>query len=195
MATRQRTVAQSKRVESTRHQDTRPNIPTQELSNFARKDEYPLPVTIYPRDPSLDPQLVWQGKDEQDSADLDVPVVPIYIQEKIHPQALIDTLPRTTQSGSPQLDLFADFNGLSDDFAKKVEFYQHQQHWSNRMILGDSLHVMTSLAEKEGLKGKVQTIYPTHLTALTSPPTGKSALASAMCGTDGLRTRRVSLNR
>ncbi len=59
-----------------------------------------------------------------------------------------------------QLDLFADFNGFDDDdFGKKLEFYEHQQHWTNRLILGDSLMVMTSLAEKEALKGKVQTIY------------------------------------
>src|SRR4030066_154166 len=58
----------------------------------------------------------------------------------------------------PELTLFDDFNGL-DDFDKKVDFYRWDQHWSNRMILGDSLLVMTSLAEKEGLKGKVQTIY------------------------------------
>ena len=115
---------------------------------------------LYPRDPSLDPQLVWKGKDEQDRKPLEVPVVPIYIQEKIHPQAIIEDLrgsePKRRQAA--QLDLFADFNGL-DDFDKKVEFYQHDQHWSNRMILGDSLLVMTSLAEKEGLKGKVQMIY------------------------------------
>jgi len=151
--------AQPKEIESIRHRDTRTNIPTQELRGFVREDEETPTVVHYPRDPSLDPQLVWRGKDEQDSQDLDVPVVPIYIQEKIHPRALIDDLPRAAKAASPQLDLFADFNGLSDDFAQKVEFYQHQQHWSNRMILGDSLHVMTSLAEKEGLKGKVQTIY------------------------------------
>ena len=114
---------------------------------------------LYPRDPSLDPQLVWKGKDEQDRADLAVPVVPIYIQEKIHPQAIIAALPRKAQPGDEQLDLFADFNGGPEGFEQKIDFYRHDQNWSNRMILGDSLLVMTSLAEKEGLKGKVQTIY------------------------------------
>ena len=148
-------------VVSIRHNDTRANIPTQELRDFVVKDENAPDLMLYPRDPSLDPQLVWKSKDEQDRADLAVPVVPIYIQEKIHPQAIIDDLRRTADAPQVgQLDLFADFNGLDeDDFGKKLEFYQHQQHWSNRMILGDSLHVMTSLAEKEGLKGKVQTIY------------------------------------
>ncbi len=104
---------------------------------------------------------MWKGKDEQDQRDLAVPAVPIYIQEKIHPQALIEDLRAHAKKDRPesQINLFADFNGLEDDFQKKVDFYQHEQHWANRMILGDSLLVMTSLAEKEGLKGKVQMIY------------------------------------
>lgn len=144
-------------VDAIRHNDTRKNIPTSELRDFMAEEENKPRTMLYPRDPSLDPQLVWQGKDEQDSTDLAVPVVPIYIQEKIHPRALIDALPREGSS-EQQLDLFADFNGI-DDFDKKVDFYHHDQHWTNRMVLGDSLLVMTSLAEKEGLKGKVQTIY------------------------------------
>ena len=62
------------------------------------------------------------------------------------------------QSADDQLDLFADFNGLPSE-AAKTEFYQHDANWSNRMILGDSLQVMASLAEREGLRGKVQCIY------------------------------------
>jgi adenine-specific DNA-methyltransferase len=149
----------SVKVESIRHQDTRKNIPTEELRDFVVEDEQAPKTMLYPRDPSLDPQLVWKGKDEQDQEDLAVPVVPIYIQEKIHPQALIDDLPKKNPAGTVQCNLFADFNGLEGDFDQKVEFYQHDQHWQNRMILGDSLLVMSSLAEKEGLKGKVQTIY------------------------------------
>ncbi len=145
-------------VESIKHKDTRKNIPTEELRDFVEESESQTRTMLYPRDPSLDPQLVWKGKDEQDRKDLAVPVVPIYIQEKIHPQAIIDQLPRIkTESDAP--DLFADFNGLPEDFDQRVDFYKHDGHWSNRMILGDSLLVMTSLAEKEGLKGKVQTIY------------------------------------
>jgi adenine-specific DNA-methyltransferase len=85
--------------------------------------------------------------------------VPIYIQEKIHPQAIIDALPRRETTGTGQPDLFADFNGLPAEFDQRVDFYKHDGNWSNRMILGDSLLVMTSLADKEGLKGKVQPIY------------------------------------
>jgi len=147
-------------VDSIKHKDARTNIPTQELRGFVAVEEERPPSILYPRDPSLDPQLVWKGKDEQDSKPLDVPAVPIYIQEKIHPQALIELLRETAKAGErePELTLFDDFNGVLD-FEKKVDFYHHDQHWTNRMILGDSLLVMTSLAEKEGLKGKVQTIY------------------------------------
>ena len=152
-----------KKVESIRHKNTRANIPTEELRDFVTDEELAPRKVFYPRDPALDPQLVWKGKDEQDRKDLAVPVVPVYIQEKIHPQAIIDALPRTERTGDDQTNLFADFNGLEDDFEKKVDFYSQkddrQKPWSNRLILGDSLLVMTSLAEKEGLKGKVQTIY------------------------------------
>ena len=148
-----------KKVGSIRHKDKRANIPTEELRDFVADEELVPKTMLYPRDPSLDPQLVWKGKDEQDREELAVPVVPVYIQEKIHPQAIIDALPRTEQPGDDQANLFADFNGGPADFAQKIDFYHHKQNWSNRLILGDSLLVMTSLAEKEGLKGKVQTIY------------------------------------
>ena len=92
---------------------------------------------------------------------------PLFIQEKVHPKVLIDDLVRRSKdaeaertAGEPgfQVDLFADFNGLPSDEAR-TEFYQHDANWSNRMILGDSLQVMASLAEREGLRGKVQCIY------------------------------------
>ncbi len=130
------------KVEFTRHKDKRKNIPTEELRDFIADDEAAPRTMLYPRDPSLDPQLVWKGKDDQDRQDLAVPIVPVYIQEKIHPQAIIDDLLAQRKKGKPeeQLTLFADFNGI-DDFDKKIDFYHHDQHWSNRMILGDSLLV------------------------------------------------------
>jgi adenine-specific DNA-methyltransferase len=148
-----------KKVESLSHKDKRKNIPTKELRDFVEADERSPEIMLYPRDPSLDPQLVWKEKDKQDSEDLAVPVVPVYIQEKIHPKAIIDALPRIEEQDDGQINLFDDFNGGPVDFEQKVEFYQHEQNWSNRLILGDSLLVMASLAEKEGLKGKVQMIY------------------------------------
>jgi adenine-specific DNA-methyltransferase len=139
-------------IDSIKHKDKRINIPTEELRDFVAEDEQSPKTMLYPRDPSLDPQLVWKGKDEQDAADLAVPIVPIYIQEKIHPQALIENLRGQSPSprgegrgeGDPAAQLFFDFNGLTDaTFDRKVDFYSHdsanQPHWSNRMILGDSL--------------------------------------------------------
>ena len=150
----------SKNIETTVHKkEKRKNIPTEELRDFVAEDEVKPKTILYPRDTSLDPQLVWKGKDEQDAKDLAVPAVPIYIQEKIHPKYIIEDLRAQAKKEKPelQMQLFADFNGLK--FEEMVEFYQHEQSWANRMILGDSLLVMTSLAEKEGLKGKVQMIY------------------------------------
>ena len=146
-------------VEMIRHNDKRANIPTNELRGFVDEDEKRPKPTLYPRDRALDPQLVWRGKDEQDAEHLEVPTVPIYIQEKVQPRVLIENLRQTAAAGQPEpeLSLFDDFNGI--EFEELVDFYQHEQNWSNRLILGDSLLVMTSLAEKEGLRGKVQTIF------------------------------------
>ena len=150
-------------IASVRHKDTRKNIPTEELRDFVTDDELSPKKMLYPRNPDLDPQLVWKGKDQQD-AELEVPIVPIYIQEKIHPHAIIEDFRRAAEKKSARKDdysgdLFSDFNGLPAEFDQRVDFYHHDGHWSNRLILGDSLLVMSSLAEKEGLKGKVQMIY------------------------------------
>ena len=137
--------------------DTRPNIPTAETKAFASPK--PAANVLYPRDPSLDPQLVWRGKDEQDRKPLTVPAVPVYVQEKVHPKAIIDDLVRSSRGAAePAADLFSDFNGLAS-LDQKLDFYQHTQHWTNRLILGDSLLVMASLAEKERLRGTVQCVY------------------------------------
>ena len=154
-----------KTVETLKHKDaSRKNIPTAEFQSVMREDEQsPIRVAYERRNRDLDPQLVWRGKDEQDWSDLVVQAPPLYIQEKVHPKVLIDDLRRQTQQAEDmgkgqQLDLFADFNGLSDE-VRSTDFYQHDANWTNRMILGDSLQVMASLAEREGLRGKVQCIY------------------------------------
>ena len=151
-------------VEALRHRDKRRNIPTAELEPVMdEKDKTPIRLAYERRNRDLDPQLVWHGKDEQDWSDLIVQAPPLYIQEKVHPKVLIDDLLRQSkgrreEATPPMPDLFADFNGLPDKEAL-TEFYQHDANWSNRMILGDSLSVMASLAEREGLRGKVQCIY------------------------------------
>ena len=155
--------ATTKTVASIKHDaDKRKNIPTAEFQSMLEKEQQTPKAIRYPRNTDLDPQLVWRGKDEQDWSDLVVHAPALYIQEKVHPKVLIDDLLAQARSArnaeESQLDLFADFNGMPKD-VDKTEFYQHDQNWSNRMILGDSLQVMASLAEREGLRGKVQCIY------------------------------------
>ena len=156
--------ADSKIVETLTHGDaSRKNIPTAEHESIMYDaDKSPVRIAYERRNRDLDPQLVWRGKDEQDWSDLVVQAPPLYIQEKVHPKVLIDDLLRRSKADKKateaQIDLFADFDGLPNESAK-TEFYQHDAHWANRMILGDSLQVMASLAEREGLRGKVQCIY------------------------------------
>ena len=159
----------SRTVATLRHEEaSRKNIPTAEFrSVMDRSEQSPVQVAYERRNRDLDPQLVWRGKDAQDWSDLVVQAPPLFIQEKVHPKVLIDDLRRRRGNGPAgqdgdgaevQPDLFADFNGLPSDDVR-TEFYQHDANWSNRMILGDSLQVMASLAEREGLRGKVQCIY------------------------------------
>ncbi|MDR1469150.1 MAG: site-specific DNA-methyltransferase [Spirochaetaceae bacterium] len=140
----------------------RKNIPTAEFQSVVDDDTKTPKPYKYRRNTDMDPQLVWRGKDEQDWSDLVVYAPPLYIQEKVHPKALIDDLLRRSdadrKANEKQCDLFADFNGIPEG-VDKTEFYHHDQNWSNRMILGDSLQVMASLAERENVKGKVQCVY------------------------------------
>ena len=159
----------AKQVQTIVHDEAkRTNIPTAEYSAAQEDDDRsPIEVAYKRRNRDLDPQLVWRGKDEQDLSDLVVQAPPLYIQEKVHPKVLIDDLRRRSDEAAKddaiaengyQADLFADFNGLPEG-ADRTDFYEHDANWSNRMILGDSLQVMASLAEREGLRGKVQCIY------------------------------------
>ena len=157
--------AAKKSVETLTHEgDKRRNIPTAEMQSVMKPEHQgPIRVEYDRRNRDLDPQLVWRGKDEQDWSDLVVNAPPLYIQEKVHPKVLIDDLLKQTEKSERtgreyQHDLFHVFNGVPEG-ADRTDFYQHDQNWSNRMILGDSLQVMASLAEREGLRGKVQCIY------------------------------------
>ncbi len=157
-----------KTVETLKHDEARrTNIPTAEYESvMAEEEKSPVRLAYERRNRDLDPQLVWRGKDEQDWSDLVVAAPPLYIQEKVHPKVLIDDLLRQSaeraaagqEELAAQLDLFADFNGIPEG-ATATDFYKHDANWTNRMILGDSLQVMASLAEREGLRGKVQCIY------------------------------------
>jgi adenine-specific DNA-methyltransferase len=108
-------------------------------------------TTRYSYDPHLDPQLVWAGKAEHTSFEVDV--VPLHIHERISTRAILDAVRRPQP---PQLDLFGETPLPAD---QQIEFYRHEVGWANRLILGDSLLVMNSLLIKEGMAGKVQMIY------------------------------------
>jgi len=142
-------------VASYKHDAKRVRIPTQEESvELSARDKQPV-KTRYAYDPSIDPQLVWAGKKEQ-GAEFTVPTVPIYVQEKVAPEAIIARI-KSGVNEIAQMMLFGDT--AETQFHKAVDFYKHEDNWQNRMILGDSLLVMNSLLEKEGMRGKVQTIY------------------------------------
>jgi adenine-specific DNA-methyltransferase len=159
-----RAAKKPKSVETIMHLEAiRMNIPTAEYESIVdAAEKVPIRLAYERRNRDLDPQLVWRGKDEKNWSDLIVHAPPVYIQEKVHPKVLIDELLRESKrpgSGQhEQIDLFADFNGIAEG-ADRTDFYSHDQNWTNRMILGDSLQVMASLAEREGLRGKVQCIY------------------------------------
>ncbi|WUH99274.1 site-specific DNA-methyltransferase [Spirillospora sp. NBC_00431] len=152
-----------KPVEALKHGDKRLNNPTADSEDLLSEEAARVERVRYPRNRDLDPQLVWDGKDEQDAEDLVVDAPPIYIQEKIDPRAIIQHIRRRSEAKAddPQaalFDVYDDFDGI-DDPLEAVDYYKHKANWSNRMILGDSLQVMGSLAEKEKLRGKVQMIY------------------------------------
>ena len=142
-------------VASYKHENKRVRIPTQEESEkLSPRDKQPIKKK-YDYDPSLDPQLVWSGKKEA-GEQLAVSTIPIYVQEKIAPEAIIARL-KAGHTENTQMLLFGET--AQEQFTKAVEFYKHEDNWQNRMILGDSLLVMNSLLEKEGMLGKVQTVY------------------------------------
>jgi adenine-specific DNA-methyltransferase len=124
-----------------------------------RDEDKEVRKVVLERDPSLDPQLIWRGKFDGDVTELVADAPPIYIQEKIDARVLVENLRQTSAAGQsePEATLFDSFDGL--DELDAVDFYEHQANWSNRMILGDSLQVMASLAERENMRGKVQMIY------------------------------------
>jgi adenine-specific DNA-methyltransferase len=165
VAPRQRKPAGPTPVDAIKHAEKRTNIPTADAQDFVAPEIEAVRKVRYDRDESLDPQLVWKGKypgaDAIDGYDdeLITDAPPIYIQEKIDARVIVENLRRTAAKpgDEPELTLFETFDGI--DGLDAVDFYKHDANWSNRMILGDSLQVMASLAEREHLRGKVQMVY------------------------------------
>jgi adenine-specific DNA-methyltransferase len=133
-----------------RHDEKRKNNPPAGLVEFDRPPAKAKKEYAY--DPHLDPQLVWAGKAEHTSFEVDT--VSLHIHERISTQAILRAVRREEQE--PQMNLFAKPELPS---SKEVDFYSHEVGWANRMILGDSLTVMNSLLERENMAGQVQCIY------------------------------------
>ncbi len=157
---------------------SRPTLPTGEYSGIAteellgrptpnvsysleRSDTPDLSEEFAARDSDLDPQYIWRGKQPGGAATLETAAPFIYQQEKIFPRLLIEEMKRQTAIRRDAADAQLTFAALSEDFDPNARpsFYEHEEGWKNRMILGDSLQVMASLAENERLRGKVQMIY------------------------------------
>ena len=155
------------KIDPITHEDARLNIPTPELAPMMDpKDTAPLKVAYETRNPDLDPQLIWRGKDmDQEALTVDAP--PIYLQEQVHPKAIIEDLraggARNGEGGGASL--FDHFGVTDEDREAEIEFYRHARKWSNRMILGDALQVMASLSEREGLKARCRRSTSTRPTA------------------------------
>ena len=136
------------RVGDYRHAEaSRTNIPE---AGLATQDTAPVEPVRYTYDPHLDPQLVWAGKAEHTSFDVDT--VSLHIHERVSTAAVL----RAVRREDVQRTLFSDPSFSVD---QELAFYQHEMDWANRLVLGDSLLVMNSLLHREGLAGKVQCIY------------------------------------
>ena len=111
----------------------------------------------YQYDPHLDPQLQWAGKAEHTS--FEVPTVSLHVHERIDPRTIIETIRKRNGAGAPLQSSLFDLPEENPPLRSAIEFYRHRHNWSNRLVAGDSLLVMNSLLEKEGMAGKVQMIY------------------------------------
>ncbi|HQK34793.1 MAG TPA: site-specific DNA-methyltransferase [Spirochaetales bacterium] len=110
----------------------------------------------YTYDPHLDPQLVWAGKAEHTS--FEVPTVSLHVHERIDARTILEAVRKKNNNDQAwQPSLFDEER--KEPLRSAIEFYQHKHGWSNRLVAGDSLLVMNSLLEKEGMAGKVQMIY------------------------------------
>ena len=115
------------------------------------------PSKKYSFDPRLDPQLQWSGK--QENSEFDVDTVSLHVHERIDPITILEKVMRSKQTTQETLFNYFDAPENNPPLRNAIEFYKHDQNWSNRLIAGDSLLVMNSLLEKEGMEGKVQMIY------------------------------------
>jgi adenine-specific DNA-methyltransferase len=110
----------------------------------------------YAYDPHIDPALQWAGKAERTS--FEIPTVSLHVHERIDPRSIIEAVRKKNGEDFVQGSLFSRIDE-NPPIREAIEFYKHKHNWSNRLIAGDSLLVMNSLLEKEGMAGKVQMVY------------------------------------
>ena len=115
------------------------------------------PKQRYAYDPHLDPALTWAGKAEHTS--FEVPTVSLHVHERIDPKTIMEAVRRKNGGPGPVQGSLFESAGENPPLREAIDFYQHAHAWSNRLIAGDSLLVMNSLLEKEGMAGKVQMVY------------------------------------
>ena len=156
-------------IQNYEHDGKRKNIPEVGLvSSVTDKVEN---SKKYEFDPYLNPELNWSGKKEENYLEIDT--VSLHVHERIDPKSLIEKLKKISQKNLNNYDQlrlnFFDNPGFEAPLLKALQFYEHDQDWSNRLIAGDSLLVMNSLLEKEGMEGKIQTIF-------MDPPYGINSL-------------------
>ncbi len=145
----------TREIDSYSHEgDSRPNNPPIGLANAVH--EAPQEPKTYSFDPHIDPELDWAGKAERTS--FEIPTVPLHVHERIDPRTILKSVEPSDKREEAQPSLFeSEDHELS--FSRQLEFYKHSKNWSNRLIAGDSLLVMNSLLEKEGMAKKVQMVY------------------------------------
>ena len=153
MASKKKKESNQKPIDQYEHKDKqRLNNPPMGLVD-SRTDNGGIKKKTYQYDPHLDPQLQWAGKAEH--ASFDVPTVSLHVHERIDPRRIIECVQKEKEVPS-QISLF---ETQKKPLREAIEFYKHKENWTNRLIAGDSLLVMNSLLEKEGMGGKVQMVY------------------------------------
>lgn len=166
----------------THKEKKRRNLPTPETEKFmSKEDRQPVPHEPDIRGHEGAPLLAWE-RSTQPGEGFETPAHPLYIHEKFHPAGFVEQLRRISRSEAESL-LFADFNGLPEQ--ARYQWYQHEGNWQNRIIRGDSVQVMASLAAKEQLSGKVQMIY-------YDPPYGISFKSNMQVSTRSRNTKNTA---
>ena len=137
--------------------ETDPPVPTHRVYDYIEPIPSVKPGKGFDYDPHLDPQLVWAGKKEH--ASFEVPTVSLHVHETIDPRTIVEAVRKRNGNGGPVQPSLFERPEEKLSLHDAIDFYKHSHGWSNRLVAGDSLLIMNSLLEKEGMAGQVQMIY------------------------------------